>query len=194
MKMPQGKQIIKLKDGMMYEYFLYNIVDRYDPILKQKTLPFDFSNPPMKPSVLAASLAETMAKSGGIGLAANQIGIPYSVFALALTQKNLDKSKLSIIVLFNPTITSVSDTTVKLPEGCLSFPNLYLDIERPYTINVSFQTQDSNHNSMMLSGIDARCVLHEMDHLNGILFTSKVKPVALKRAEQKARKAGKIAV
>jgi peptide deformylase len=188
MEIPAGKQVIKLKDGMMYEFFLYEIVDQYNPILRKKTVPFDFSNSEIRANVLAASLAETMAKKGGIGLAANQVGIPYRVFAMALTQRNLDKSKLSIIVMFNPEITSFSEKSIKNPEGCLSFPNLNLEIERPYSITISFQTQTQESMTMELSGLDARCALHEIDHLDGVLFTSKVKPVALKRAQERARK------
>jgi peptide deformylase len=73
---------IKFVDGQTYDYEIYNRIDPYSDILKQKLEPFDFNNPPIAPRYLAVSLIETMVKYRGVGLAANQVGLPYRVFVM----------------------------------------------------------------------------------------------------------------
>ena len=186
----KGEKIVKFINGQLHEYTLYKLIDKYNPILKQKAKEFDFQNPPNHPADLAISLAETMGKNGGIGLAAPQIGIPYRVFAMGLIQ--LDKQKeektMNVITMFNPDIFYKSDNKVKALEGCLTFPGMYLEVERPFEIKVRFQNHFGNYMEMTLYGIDARCALHEYDHLDGILYTTKIAKTKLKLVQEKMRK------
>ena len=172
----KGEKIVKFINGQLHEYTLYKLIDKYNPILKQKAKEFDFQNPPNHPADLAISLAETMGKNGGIGLAAPQVGIPYRVFAMGLIQldRQKEEKKMNVITLFNPEIIYKSDNKAKALEGCLTFPGMYLEVERPFEIKVRFQNHFGNYMEMTLYGIDARCALHEYDHLDGILFIDRV--------------------
>jgi len=187
----KGEKIVKFIDGKINEYTLYKILDKYDPMLKQRSKEFDFENPPIHPIDLSVSMAETMGKNGGIGLAAPQIGIPYRVFCMGLVQldKQKEEKKMSVITMFNPEILHKSENTAKALEGCITFPGMYLEIERPFEIKIRFQNHFGKHMEMTLYGIDARCALHEYDHLDGILYTTKIPKTKLKLVQEKLRKA-----
>ncbi len=138
-----------------------DIIKGFDPILTTPTQPFDFNNPPFDPIQFAHDLVETMDKNNGIGLAANQVGVPYSIFCIRSDP---------FIVLFNPRIVHYSENEIKLEEGCLSFPNVLLNIKRPAEIRVRFQYPNSDVKTELFRGISARVVQHEISHLNGELF------------------------
>jgi peptide deformylase len=91
------------------------------------------------------------------------------------------------VAFFNPKIVS-SYGSIKMDEGCLSFPNLFLSVERAETVVVEYQDYNGNKKSATFSGLTARCFQHELDHLNGIVYTHKVKPVSLMMAMKKRKK------
>lgn len=138
-----------------------DIIKGFDPILTTPTQPFDFNNPPFDPMQFAHDLVETMDKNNGIGLAANQVGVPYSIFCIRSDP---------FIVFFNPRIVHYSDNEIKLEEGCLSFPHVLLNIKRPSEIRVRFQYPNSEVKTEIFKGITSRVIQHEMDHLQGKLF------------------------
>jgi peptide deformylase len=154
----------------------FNLVSEHDPILKEVIPDFDFSNPPVDPNVFASSLVETCIKHEGFGLSANQCGFRHRVFVVGAGEE--------YVAFYNPKIVSSSGST-KLPEGCLSFKNLYLEIERPETIEVEYQDFTGTHKTAKFSGLTARCFQHELDHLNGVCYTKHVGPVALKMANKR---------
>ena len=78
-----------------------------------------------------------------------------------------------------------------MDEGCLSFPNLYVKIKRPRTTKVRFTKPNGDTDTMKFDGMTARCFLHELDHLNGIVFTSKANPYHLEKAMKYKRKLDK---
>ena len=123
---------------------------------------FNFMKPQMNPSELAHSLRETMQKHNGLGLAANQIGFPYHVFCI--------NSVPDILVFFNSRIVETSQEVVLLEEGCLSFPNLIVNIKRPKNIKIRFAGPDGIYRTLAFTGITARTVQHELEHVNGQLF------------------------
>jgi peptide deformylase len=82
----------------------------------------------------------------------------------------------------------MSANKVKEKEGCLSYPGLFLNVERPEWIEVEFLNEHGEKQEMRLEGLTARCFMHEMDHMNGIHYTNYVKPLALKMSRQKATK------
>lgn len=148
-------------------------------MLRQKLPRFDFKNPPTDPIELAHTLAKSMLHHGGIGLAANQIGLPYRAFAVASNP---------IIVAFNPIIVDTSEEVIDLDEGCLTFPGLCLKINRPKTIRVRYTQPNGDTQTHIYTGMTARIFQHELDHLDGILFTQHVGPVSLALAKSKAKK------
>lgn len=142
----------------------YDLVPNTNPILKTTLDDFDFNNPPINPEELALEMIRIMNEHKGYGLSANQIGLSYRVFALASEPA---------YVCFNPKIVWESEETIYLDEGCLSFPGLVVKIKRPRHVRLRFQTPNGNITTKKFTGITARAIQHEMDHLNGILFYEK---------------------
>jgi peptide deformylase len=136
-----------------------------------KVLPeFDFVNPPIDANYLASGLVETCRKQNGIGLSSNQCGLEYRVFVMGAGDE--------YVAYFNPKILSTSGEK-HMEEGCLSFPFLNLNITRPEQVEIEYQDFTGVKHTKTFTGISARCFLHELDHLNGIVYTSRVKPLAL---------------
>lgn len=161
---------------------LKDLVATTNPILKEKTIPFDFENPPIDPHDLAEELRYNMCHYRGIGLAAPQIGYNYSVFATG----NPDV-KESILVFFNPRIVYYSDKLVLMDEGCLSFPGMILKIKRPDEIRMRFTGATGLTETMKFNGMTARVAQHEYDHLQGITFDQKVHKYHLDKAKRKRK-------
>lgn len=129
---------------------------------------------------LAKRLKLTMKLYSGLGLAANQCGVAERMFVIGTDEFQM--------VCINPKVLDEDDEWEKGKEGCLSSPGLFLNIERPKSIKVGFTDEFGEYKEAMLQGLSARCYLHELDHLNGIKYTSYVKPLALRMAKQKANK------
>ena len=129
---------------------------------------------------LAKRMKMTMKLYAGLGLSANQCGVAERMFVIGTEEFQL--------VCINPKVIDESDDWEKGKEGCLSFPALFLNVERPSWIQVEFTDEFGEVKQARLDGLSARCYLHELDHLNGIRYTSYVKPLALKMARQKATK------
>lgn len=151
----------------------YKLVDPSSPIMNTPVEKFDFTNPPVDPAKLAEELVEHMNHFKGIGLSANQLGLPYRVFAMIGEPYH---------VCFNPTITGTNTEEILLDEGCLSWPGLYLKVKRPSLIRVRFQDYQGYTHVKKFSGISARCFQHEFEHLEGGKFIDHVSQFALNRA------------
>lgn len=146
---------------------------------------FDFDNPIVDPKLLEEQMVRLMFESNGIGLAAPQVGLETRVFTIMT--RNIPEVREPFAV-FNPEILAFSDELELGEEGCLSFPNLYFTVPRSAKIIVEFQDRENQTHRLELIGIDARCFQHELDHLNGICFTSKVSKLKLDRAQKKKKK------
>jgi len=157
---------------------IYELVKGDNPILYTKVEPFNFSNPGINPIELTNNLIETMYHHKGMGLSANQVGLPYRVFVLH-SQETL--------AMFNPKIIDQTSDEVKLEEGCLSFPNLWLPIKRPSIIKVRYQDAFGGFRTDKFIGMTARCIMHELDHLNGIDYRKRAHPMHLSRAENQKK-------
>jgi peptide deformylase len=92
------------------------------------------------------------------------------------------------VAFFNPEVTHVTEQTSHMTEGCLSFPFLGLKITRPAEIKVKYQDFTGAQKEATFNGISARCFLHELDHMNGIVYTERVKPLALSMGIKKRNK------
>jgi len=157
---------------------MLELVHHLDPVLYQETKRFVFTNPPYNPIELANNLIETMIKNNGLGLSANQVGIPFKVFVM------WSKEPMAI---FNPSIVDTSSKEVLLDEGCLSFPNLHLPIKRPEIIKVRYQDFTGEFKTEKFIGMTARVFQHEFDHLMGIDYTKRANKFHLDRALRKQK-------
>lgn len=156
---------------------MYQLLKGDHVMLRTETSSFDFDNPPMDPHKLVNNLKYKMIDSFGVGLSANQVGIPYSVFVIG------DPSDPdNIEAVFNPKIVFQSPQRRILEEGCLSYPGLFISIKRPAIIRVRYQNADGEVTTKMFDGMPARAFLHEHDHLMGITFDRRAGAVALRRA------------
>jgi len=113
-------------------------------------------------------LKENMVHYEGIGLSANQIGISERVFVMML---NVETEET--ITCFNPRIIKRYDDDVWFEEGCLSFPDEIINIQRPNRIVVKYEDENKKDHKIKLDGLAARVFLHEFDHLEGIVFTER---------------------
>jgi peptide deformylase len=168
---------INTEENVVKEHKPLTIYNEHNPLLKTKLAPFDFANLPVNPHMIEKELLMTMKHFGGIGLAANQVGWNYRMFVL--------EGGLSC---FNPKIVQASDITNHDREGCLSFPGLWLRIHRPERICVEYYNADGQLQQQEFTGMTARCFQHELDHLNGVVFTSLVGNLTLQMARKKQQK------
>ena len=157
----------------------YNLVDETDPILSTKMDRFDFQNPPVDPEELGKDLLAHMRYFGGIGLSANQLGLPYRVFVMEGDPG---------FVCFNPRITAFAGDEVMLDEGCLTYPGLYVKKKRPNLIRVRFFDPLGNACVKKFTGMSARIFQHEMEHMDGENFLQGIGDFALQRAREKQKK------
>lgn len=139
-----------------------HLVKYPDPILTTPCEDFNFQNPPGDPNELALALMQIMNEYNAVGLAANQVGVPYRVFVMRGYPENY--------VCFNPKIVYYSESKDLAEEACLSFPGVTAKIKRSKDIKVRFQTPSGETSTMNFSGLTARVFQHELDHIDGVLF------------------------
>jgi len=136
-------------------------------------------------------MISTMKESNGVGLAAPQVGDNrrICVVDLGFTEGFVyDGEKVLTddyypLVLINPEIKVVSEAKSVMNEGCLSFPGVSLEVKRPSIIKLNFQDIEGNNRVIECAGGLARCIQHEVDHLDGILFTQRTKKIKNKDAK-----------
>lgn len=155
-----------------------------DPILNTKTK--DVSKFSELLHELVEDMFDTMYANNGIGLAANQIGKLQRVIVLDTTEVVGGTIKQEFI---NPIITPLSSYFKKEKEGCLSFPGTYVSVNRHPYVKVTASDKTGQLIEMdMLGGIDAICLQHEVDHLDGITFYDRLSPVQKQIYANKFRK------
>ena len=164
---------------------LLSIVNCLDPILRKKCRPVENIND--KLIKLSEDMIETMNESGGLGLAANQVGLSSDLFVINIS---IQKEERNPIVIINPTIT-VSEDKETGEEGCLSIPDIFTEVKRAQRVEVKGYNLKGEETRYEAEGFLARAFQHEMDHLNGILLwdnLGKVKRDILKRKFRKKLK------
>tara|TARA_B100000575_G_scaffold171612_1_gene137424 strand:+ start:27241 stop:27819 length:579 start_codon:yes stop_codon:yes gene_type:complete len=150
-----------------------------NPILKKKTN--DIGNDDLiEIKDLVKDLWDTMYNAKGVGIAAPQIGISKSIFVIDFSyfkdEDSFNESELTNQkqVFINPKIITESGQDFTYPEGCLSIPNITENVVRKSNLKMSYLDEDLNPQIIICSGIIARVIQHEYDHLQGILFTDKL--------------------
>ena len=153
--------------------------------LDKKVKEFDFDS--LDAKSISEEMVEIMLQEGGIGLSANQVELDAQIFVM---KPHLLEDK-SPLVIINPHLESVTVNYEDLPEGCLSHPDLFLSVKRPRGLIAKYLDITAKECTIELYDIDARCFLHEYDHLQGIEFTDRVSKLKLDRALKKRQKLNK---
>ena len=141
------------------------LVNDTDPILRHPAVDLDYKGN-VDPEELSKEMAPLMFEHGGIGLAAPQVGLNYRMFLMGDPE--------SAVACFNPSIVDMSPETTYDVEGCLSFPGLFLKVQRPIEVVTEFTDSNGELQTMTFTEIMARCFCHELEHIDGVLYTDKV--------------------
>jgi peptide deformylase len=151
-------------------------------ILKKKAKPIDgVDGSAMK---LMVDLAQTMRKANGIGLAATQVGDMRQMLVVDQTaieraardeddEEEISPGEVKTLVMINPIVVE-EEGTLSLEEGCLSLPELRADVDRAERIRVRFRDHNFDQVELIAEGFLGRVILHEIDHLNGVLFVDRI--------------------
>ena len=143
-----------------------HLISSDDPLLHKKMKKCSYN---LDRSKLSYTLNENMFHHNGVGLSANQIGIEERAFVMMI-----DIDAQETITCFNPRIIKESKDEVVMEEGCLSYPELFLEISRPATIVVKYEDEGKEIHKRQLTEYYARIFQHEYDHMEGIDFTERV--------------------
>ena len=172
---------------------LLDIVKYGDPVLRQKGERVEEVTPEIRQ--LIDNMLETVREAHGIGLAAQQVGRPLQLALVDVTGVEDRPSRMSLdgkpvnpedympLILLNPEWTAVGDAKEDGGEGCLSFPEVYGEINRPEEIDVTATDENGEQVVFRCGGLLARAIQHEWDHLQGILFIDRMD--AIVRAQLK---------
>lgn len=157
-------------------------------VLRKKALPIEAITDDIRK--LAADMIETIkSDSHAIGLAAPQVHRSIALFIVQFPDPNFSDEWVPgpFEVHINPKILEVSDTSEIRSEGCLSIPKVYADVERPLKIKFQSMDLDGNVSIKDYEGFPARMLLHENDHLNGVLFIDRISSQEKKRISSKLK-------
>lgn len=155
-----------------------------DPVLRKKGTEISEDYPELQ--TLISNMYETMYESHGVGLAAPQIGLPIRIFIVdtepfsddpELTEEEQNFLKTFKQTFINAEIIEENGDEWNFNEGCLSIPNIREDVSRKPEVTIRFQDENFKVHTKTFSGIAARVIQHEYDHIEGILFTDKLSPL-----------------
>ena len=154
-----------------------------DPMLKDR---IGLCSKELDRNKIKEEVIECMQDNNGVGLSANQVGISERVFVMYS-----DVKKREIIACFNPFITEYSKKKVVMDEGCLTWPGIWLKVERPESILCNFEDELGEHIQVTMHGLESRIFQHEYDHMEGTNFTEQVSKLKLDMAKRRATKVKK---
>jgi peptide deformylase len=143
-----------------------------DPILKITSAPVAEVNDEVR--ALLNNMLDTMYHSGGIGLAAVQLGIHQRLIVADVAWREEDDSSRKPFKLINAEIVSNSEDEREYKEGCLSFPDQYSEVVRPSEVKIKYLDEQGKPQELSASGLLATCIQHEIDHTNGITFVDHI--------------------
>jgi peptide deformylase len=152
-----------------------------DPVLKSRATPVDRFDDSLRRQV--SRMAGVMNDALGVGLAAPQLGISQRLLVYRVGPD------APLIALANPEIEWASDEREASDEGCLSIPGVMVDVERPVHVRVRAQDEEGELRSVEASGLEARVIQHELDHLDGVLILDRTSRDERKRALRELREA-----
>ena len=146
----------------------YDIIYVPDPVLKTEAHEVQSITSDIRKQM--DKMLQTMYDAPGIGLAANQVGILNRVIVMDLSDRE-EGEKCDPWLMVNPQVIWESDEMSVMQEGCLSIPQQFADVERPAQVRVKYIDYNGKEAEMEASGLLSHCVQHEIDHLDGVLFT-----------------------
>jgi peptide deformylase len=159
-----------------------NLVYNPHPALYKVADVWDFENPLMDANELVTQMQEIRRTNRGIGLAAPQVDLNTRVIVVGMGE-DIEHA------FINPSYEIVEeDGTEYMIEGCLSFPSYYINIKRPKTIKLTYYEEDGTKVENQPSGITARIIQHETDHLDGLVFTRRASMYHLNKAKKEAKR------
>ena len=147
---------------------ILELIPNTHPMLHEKIKPCNKCIAKTERHEVAKILIENMHHYEGVGLSANQIGMYVRAFAMI---KDLETNE--VIVCFNPSIIKKYNECVEFEEGCLSYPDEFINVKRPDRIVVKYEDENEKEHKIKLSGMASRIFQHEFDHLEGIDFTQR---------------------
>ncbi|MFC0388873.1 peptide deformylase [Muricoccus vinaceus] len=156
----------------MTEDLILPILLHPSPVLRAKARPVAEGDGP-RVSALADRMLATMYKAPGIGLAAPQVGEALRLVVLDVAKEDAPQP----LVLVNPEILAASEERAVREEGCLSLPGQYADVERPARVKVRYRALDGSRREIEADDLLATCLQHEIDHLDGVMFTDRISPL-----------------
>ena len=156
------------------------LISENDPYLREVPEEYTFEKSmEYEPEELKNILFENMEHYVGYGLSANQLGIPYKVFAMI---KDGDP-----IICFNPEVKEYSEETDYIKESCLTFPGLWFAVERASGVSVMYYDEEGEGKYGIFGGLSARIFQHEMEHMDGELFTDNISDLKLSMAKKRRK-------
>ncbi len=158
----------------MHAMALQTIRTYPDPVLRARTSRVEAIDDSLQR--LIDDMVETMHAAPGVGLAANQVGVPLQIAVIDIGDREEGRPKRSLIVLINPEILS-EEGSVVAEEGCLSIPDLSEKVKRAARVKVRAQDRAGKPFELEADGLMAKALQHEIDHLNGILFVDRLSPL-----------------
>jgi peptide deformylase len=171
------------------------IIELPDPRLRQISAPVETFDDALR--TLIDDMFETMYAAPGIGLAAIQVGVAKRLLVIDLQERDGEEPGTKHPMVFiNPEFSDPSEELNVYSEGCLSIPDQYAEVERPATIRAKWLDREGAAHDEVIDGLLATCLQHEVDHLNGVVFTdhlSRMKRDMLLKKLEKARKQKKAA-
>jgi peptide deformylase len=182
---PTGRYVLPTVEiDFIEEKWEPTLVDPSHPALRRPSTLNPFSNNKVDWVQREKQMIRLMKEHWGQGLSAPQTGSNYRMFVMT-------HSALGDIGVYNPVIIWESDDKVKMEEGCLTWPLLYLSVKRSGQIKVQFERLKVGvpvKVEMMMDGMDARCFLHEFEHLNGMTYLHNVSDFQVRRAKERRDK------
>ncbi|MFW6138597.1 MAG: peptide deformylase [Spirochaetota bacterium] len=151
-----------------------------DPVLRAAAQQVEQIGPYI--DTLIKQMFDIMKEEGGVGLAAVQIGVLKRVVVVSLEEKGFER-----LALVNPEIQSFSASTIEMEEGCLSLPGVNAVVERPSQVVVKARSRSGRLMEITASGLLARVLQHEIDHLNGVLFIQRLHQDEKQKIAEKTR-------
>jgi len=157
-----------------------NLVDNTDKILTEVCKQFDFNTPQFDPIEFSQELIKLMYEKNGVGIAANQVGVPYRIIAMRGSPQNF--------VCFNPRVVQPSEQLITLEESCLTFTGLYVKVKRSQHVRVRFATPNGDVRTETFTGMTARIFQQHLDYLDGIPYYTRANRYHREQAFKKWKK------
>ena len=159
------------------------IIKAPDPRLRRICAPVEQFDE--KLHVLIDNMLETMYAAPGVGLAAPQIGVSSRILVMDVSNHEEKPTPLKII---NPEIIDSSDSLISRDEGCLSFPEHYITVERSEIVRVRYKDENNVTQEFKAEGLTSVCIQHEIDHLDGLLFVDRISTIKKNMIMRKLKK------